>query len=272
VTGETAAAREPLQRALELAPEAPAVLRGVIAMALVDKQPDRARAIARAAQKRRPLEPLGWELEAEVEGALANPKGAALAYRGAFERGDSPERAVLLHRALLASDENAAQQFQQRRLKSAPADAFFIVHLAETAQRAGHTAEAEARYRQALQVQPDNPLVMNNLADLLLQRQDVGALALAQRAASMAPQLPGVLDTLAAAHAQARQHDQAVKVQQRAVALLPGDPTLRLNLASYLLARGDKDAAREQLQHALRPGLPAEQREEAERLRGQLGG
>ena len=271
MAGETAAAREPLAKALALAPEAPAVLRGVIAMALNDKQPERARSIAQQTQQRQPWQPLGWELEAEIDSTLGNAKRAAQAYQAALERSAAPQRAVLLHRALLACDIAAAQQFQQRWLKSNPSDAFFIVHLAETAQGAGNGVEAEARYRQALLAQPENPLILNNLADLLLLRKDAEALALAQRAARLAPQLPAVLDTLAAAHAQARQHGQAVSVQQRAVVLLPGDPTLRLHLAGYLWALGDKDQARAQLQRALQPGLPAPKRDEAERLRMQLG-
>lgn len=271
MAGKLESAREPLQKALALAPDNPAVLRGAIAMALGDKQPERARSLAREVQKRLPQAPLGWELEAEVENALGNARGAALAYKGALERGAAPETAVMLHRALLASDTAAAQQFEQQWLKRAPTDAFFVVHLAETAQRAGKTGEAEARYRQALKMQPDNGLIMNNLADLLLQRKDPEALPLALRAANLTPQLPAVLDTLAAAYAQARQTEKAVRTQQRAVELLPGDPTLRLNLARHLHASGDKTAAREQLQRAQRGGLSAAQREQAEQLQRQLG-
>jgi len=56
-------------------------------------------------QKRQPQQPLGWELQAEIDSALGDRKAAAAARRAALERGGSPERAVMLHRALLASEQ-----------------------------------------------------------------------------------------------------------------------------------------------------------------------
>ena len=61
-------------------------------------------------------------------------------------------------------------------------------------------AQAEARYKQALQMVPDDAQVQNNLANALLaQGKRPQALSVAQRAARQAPHMPEVLDTLAAA-------------------------------------------------------------------------
>jgi putative PEP-CTERM system TPR-repeat lipoprotein len=266
--GNTAAAREPLQRALALAPDAPGVLRGVIALDLADKQPDRARARAREVQQRMPKAPLGWDLEAELDTTLGDPRGAAAAFQKALDRAPSSERAVLLHRQLLAADPAAARQFQDKWLKASPGDVLFMAHVAETALAAGNRAQAEALYRQALQLQPDNALLLNNLAELLLQRNDAQALGLAERAVaqSLPPQQPAVLDTLASAQAAAGKRELALQTQSKAVALAPTSGLLRLRLAQYLHANDDDAKARVELASALRLGLPPDQTADAERL------
>lgn len=272
LNGQMDAARAPLARALELAPDAPGVLRAAIRLALADQQPQRARALAEDVQKRLPRESLGWQLEAEVETALGQGAAAAAAYRTAHERQGSPESAIHLHRSLLATDAAAAAAFVQRRIAAAPDDALFLAHLAEVAVRAGRVAEAEERYRQALEHQPDHVLVLNNLADLLTRRRDPEALVLAQRAVRLQPQLPAVLDTLAAAHAAARQTELAVQVQSRAVELQPREPMLRLRLAQHLVAHGKKDKAVEELRHLAQTLGPSPLRDEAEALLRKVGG
>ena len=107
---------------------------------------------------------------------------------------------------------------------------------------------------------------MNNLAELLLQRKDPGALALAERAVRLAPQVPYVLDTLASAQAGAQRVDLALQTQRRAVELAPADPRLRLHLGRLLVARGEVEAARRELGAALRPDAPPATRQEAQRL------
>jgi putative PEP-CTERM system TPR-repeat lipoprotein len=266
LSGKRTLARDPLERARALAPDDPTVLRALVALALAEPAPEQARTIARQAQQRLPRQPLGWELEGEIEAQLGNRVAAAAAYGKALERRPTPAAAVTLHRALLASDAAEARRFEARWRDAHPADAFFLAHLAETAQGAGRLAEAEAHYRSALAAQPDNPYVMNNLAELLLQRKDPGALALAESAARLAPQVPYVLDTLASAQAGAQRGELALQTQRRAVELAPADPRLRLHLGRLLIARGEAEAARRELGAALRPDAPPATRQEAQRL------
>lgn len=272
LAGKTAAARGPLARALELEPESPGVLRASLRMALAERDPERARALARGVQQRRPREALGWQLEGELEAALGRMQPAAAAWRTAYERHSSPATAVDLHRALLAADPAGAAAFAQRRLAAAPEDALFLAHLAEVAMRAGRNAEAEAHYRQALRIEPDHVLVMNNLAGLLTRRGDPEGLVLAKRAAGLQPHLAAVLDTLAAAHAAAHQGDEALRVQSRAVELQPREPVLRIHLARYLLARGERSKAATELQRAIDGLPPSPQRQEAESMLQRIAG
>lgn len=271
-SGKLDAARAPLATALELAPDSQAVVQAAMAMALQDVQPERALKLARDVQRRRPAEPTGWLLEADFEMNRGQKAAAAAAYRQALSKQESPQTAVLLHRALLAQDTSLAQQFSVRRLQEHPKDALFLVHLAEQAQLQGRWPEAEARYRQALQIVPDDAPVQNNLANALLaQGKGSDALAVAQRAVRQAPHLPELLDTLASAHAQVRQWSQAVEVQERALELQPQDDGYRLRLARIHVGAGNKGKARDELARVLRPGGTSPARAEAEKLLSQIG-
>ncbi|MFO1267747.1 MAG: tetratricopeptide repeat protein [Rubrivivax sp.] len=212
-----------------------------------------------AAQQRDPKQPLGWLFEGEIETALGHPAAAAAAYRKAHERSNTSDSAVRLHTSLVAADAAAAAAFARQHLAAAPGDAHFVTHLAQVAAAQGRLAEAEARYRQALKLQPDHVVALNNLAELLNARRDREALALAKHAAKVAPHLAAVLDTLATAHAVAGESKQAAEVQMRAVELRPREPLLRLNLARYLIAQGDKKKAAMELRwvaQAISPTSP----------------
>ncbi len=265
LNGQLAQARAPLARAVELAPDSPAVLRGAIAMALADRQPARALEVARSLQTKWPRQAGGWQLEAEVHEALKDRPAAISAWRTALDKGALGEAAAALHRLLSASDIAAAAAFEKRWRATQPQDAYFITYLAETAARAGQREQAVGLYRQALERAPQHVGVMNNLAELLLTDRPAEALTLAARASQLAPAEPAVLDTLAAAQAASGQLDAALLSQQRAVAFAPGALQLRLHLGRLWLHKGDKAKAREQLQRAERStDVPV--RDEATRL------
>jgi tetratricopeptide (TPR) repeat protein len=90
----------------------------------------------------------------------------------------------------------------------------------------GNVAEAIAQYQKALQLKPDKAEVQNNLAWLLATCPDASlrdgnqAVALAQRANRLTGDgNPVVLDTLAAAYAEAGRFPEAVTTAQRALHL-----------------------------------------------------
>jgi tetratricopeptide (TPR) repeat protein len=90
----------------------------------------------------------------------------------------------------------------------------------------GNTAEAIAQYRLAMQLKPDKAEIQNNLAWLLATCSDASlrngnqAVALAERANQLTGNgNPVVLDTLAAAYAEAGRFPEAVTTAQRALRL-----------------------------------------------------
>jgi len=129
-------------------------------------------------------------------------------------------------------------------------------------------AEAARDYRKAIASWPENRRALNNLAWLLLTAEDPAArdpqaaLPLAERAAELAPDDEGTLDTLATAYDAVGRHLEAARLQLRVVRLDPqtaefgdrlrdfaaralsGDPpgALRAELAA-LRARGELSRA-----------------------------
>jgi tetratricopeptide (TPR) repeat protein len=122
--------------------------------------------------------------------------------------------------------------------------------LALVATQQERPADAVRHYRAALEVDPEFGPVLNNLAWLLATtpvaslRDAAAALDLAQRAVRASPQPdPGVLDTLAAAYAASGRFEEAVRSEERAIALMeaagqsPGADGMRTRRALYASER-----------------------------------
>jgi Flp pilus assembly protein TadD len=95
-------------------------------------------------------------------------------------------------------------------------------HLGAALLERGRVEEAAAHWRESLRLRPDHLTAVNNLAWLLAthpdarQRDPQEALALAERAARLAPGDPAVLDTLGAALAAAGRFAEAERAAHRA--------------------------------------------------------
>ena len=109
----------------------------------------------------------------------------------------------------------------------------------------GRAKEAAKHYRRALELHSDWPEVLNNLAWILATHEDpelrngAEAIGLAERACELKNyKAPALLDTLAAAYAEAGQFGKAVETAEKAIELaraaksekLAQDIQSRLNL------------------------------------------
>jgi cellulose synthase operon protein C len=237
------AAMQTLRQALVAQPEHLPAERS-LALLLADKRPQEGLAIARAIQKRMPKDPAGFTLEAEVEERARNWAAAATAYQAALQRRAATELAIRLHGALSAAGKGAeAQRVAADWLKARPKDAAFVFYLGDQALAAKNWSKAEEHYRGVLALQPRNAVAMNNVAWLLASQRKPGAVAMAEQANALVPERPALLDTLAFAQEAEGKIEQAVLTQQRAVALDPKAPELRLRLAQLLAKQGNKAEA-----------------------------
>jgi putative PEP-CTERM system TPR-repeat lipoprotein len=120
----------------------------------------------------------------------------------------------------------------------------------------GSKNDAVKKYRAAIALSNTYAAPLNNLAYLYLDGygSKEEALLLAERAFALDPENPGILDTLGYALLKNNRHQEAREYLGKAVALLPGEPTINYHLALAHRASGDKKQATERLQIALRTG------------------
>ena len=143
----------------------------------------------------------------------------------------------------------------QEFLRIKPHNAEAHYRLGTVLQALGRFQDAMSHYDDALRHGPKNVMVMNNLAWLLATcpvaelRDGQRALQLAGRLAEMkGPGSFTLLDTLAAAHAEAGQFDEAVRWQEKAVELAPDDQrdVLRGRLELYKQGKPFREESNEQ--------------------------
>jgi putative PEP-CTERM system TPR-repeat lipoprotein len=243
------AAAQSLRRALELSPRLLAAQRGLVLVALADKRPADALAVARTVQNERPTEAIGWLLETDVHASQRDFDPGITSMRGALERAKSTDHAIRLHAMYAIAGRNAdADRFAAQWTKEQPKDALFVFHLGSMAMDKKDYAGAEARYRQVLALTPDQPLALNNVAWLMVQQGKPGAVVYAEKAQKLLPEQASVMDTLASALAAEKQLPLAIEWQRKAVLKAPNNPTYQLGLAKLLIKSGDKTAARGQLE------------------------
>jgi len=153
-----------------------------------------------------------------------------------------------------------------------------LLLFASVLQATGDLPAAEANYRKALALRPEQPLAMNNLAYLLLAR-DAGAggnladaRALSEKAVALAPNVAPFHDTLARIRFKSGDRDGALTSFQRALDLEPDLVDAMIGKASVFSALGDASAVREMLRRIdatlqRKPNLSAELRRELELAR-----
>lgn len=255
-TKDIANATRSLRRAAELQPGLVGPHRSLALLALQDKRPQDALAIAREMQKAHPTDPAGYALEGEIEAVTRNHEASIAAFRAAAQRAPaSTEVQTKLHLALVSAGKGAdAERLANAWIKAHPKDAVFLFHLGDQALTMSDLPRAEARYRAVLEVAPEHALALNNLAWVLARQGKPGAVAMAEKANRLLPNRSALLDTLATTLEADNQIAKAIDAQKRAIALAPKDPGLNLRLARLYIKSGDKAGARAELDALARLG------------------
>ena len=176
-------------------------------------------------------------------------------YRAGLKRNASSEAAAKVYGALLAGQKRAdANGFAAKWTKEHPKDAGFRTLLGDQALVQRDLAGAEIQYQLAAGIQPDNPIVLNNLAWVMNRLKKPEALAYAEKANALRADEPAFLDTLATVLADNGQASKALAIQKKAVARLPAYHPYRLNLAKLYIAVGDKALAKTELEQLAKLG------------------
>jgi len=120
-------------------------------------------------------------------------------------------------------------------------------------ERAGNWPEAEADFRRALDLNPDQPQVLNYLGYSFVDRGENldEALGMIERAVAAQPEAGYIIDSLAWALFRLGRYEEAVEPMERAALLEPVDPVVTDHLGDVYWAVGRKLEARFQWHRAL---------------------
>ena len=270
--GDRGAAGQNLRKALELQPGLMQAQQGLAALAMADKKPEEALAQTRSMQKQQPKAVAGYLLEGDVHAAGKAWDKAAQAYRaGLKEIPGSVELAVRLHSALWSTGAKAdADRWSADWLRTHPKDFAFPLYLGDRALASNDLQEARKQFVRVTELQPENAAAFNNLAWVKSRLKQPGALDDAEKANALVPNEPAFMDTWAMLLSEAGQHEKAIELQKKALALQPQAALLKLNMAKIYLQAGQKDAARPLLDEIQALGDKFSGKEEAARLRSAL--
>jgi tetratricopeptide (TPR) repeat protein len=120
-------------------------------------------------------------------------------------------------------------------------------------ERAGNWAAAEADLKRALELQPDQPLVLNYLGYSWVDKgmHLAEAFRMIERAVQLRPNDGYIVDSLGWAHYRRGDYEQATRWLEQAVELRPQDPTINDHLGDAYWRAGRRAEARAQWERAL---------------------
>lgn len=111
---------------------------------------------------------------------------------------------------------------------------------------------AERQFRRALELSPNEPMVLNYLGYSMIEKKInlQEAMEMVRKAVSLRPNDGYIIDSLGWAHYQLGDYEEAVTHIERAVELLPADPIIAEHLGDAYWRVGRKLEAKFQWQHA----------------------
>ena len=261
------AALQSLQKALLVKPDSIEAQKAIVLLHLDGGRTAEALKVAREIQRQRPKEAVGYVVEGDILAYGKSWNEAVAAYRSALKVSDATEISVKLHGALSAGPGAAeADKFAATWLSGHTKDSGFRMYLAENASLRGDFASAIKQYRILLDAQPDNAVVLNNLAWVSAQNKDPKAIEYAERANTLVPDRPEYMDTLGVLLAEKGDTAQGVALLKKALALAPQRAAIRLNLARALIKNGDTAEAKNELLELAKLGDKFPGQKEVEKL------
>ncbi len=262
-----AAARSSLNQADELQPQ---WLPVVGTLAYLDMhQGDGQAALARiqALLAKRPDDPEVLQLKGDIEAYLKQPAAAEAAYAKAQELRPSARLAANLYRVRLMAHAPEPQQPLEQWLAHQPQSWPVRDLLGEYYLGPGKSPRQAAQaFKAVVAENPNDVVALNDLAWALNEAGDPGAVAFAQRAHRLAPNVGNVDDTLGWILVRNGKAAGAVDYLRQAAKLDPSDPDVEYHLAYALAKSGHAAEAREILSRILASGKPFDSRSQAQQL------
>jgi tetratricopeptide (TPR) repeat protein len=170
-------------------------------------------------------------------------------------------------------DPSSAVQALQKARETLPANVVVLSTLGVVLNEAARMPEAKQVYEATLKIEPNNALVLNNLAFLLAETGgDLDdALTKATQAKRMLPALHEISDTLGWIYLKKNLPDSAIEIFKDLVSKEPSHSTYRYHLGMAYSQKGDKTNALDQLREALKYNPPKAEKDKIQQLITRLG-
>jgi tetratricopeptide (TPR) repeat protein len=209
-----------------------------------------------------PDAPYGWQAQVKIGDELhklGRDEEAVAYFRKLVDsRPDRAEAAIQLGDTLRAMKQfaEAAKAYSiaiDRLGKVQPEDWSVYYFRGIALERSDQWPLAEKDFKKALELQPDQPYVLNYLGYTWVDRGEhlEEAIAMLQKAVQQKPDDGFIVDSLAWAYYRLGQYEKAVVYQEKALSLEPRDPVLNDHLGDIYWKVGRHNEARFQWQRAL---------------------
>jgi putative PEP-CTERM system TPR-repeat lipoprotein len=239
------AARQSLRKAMAVVPSSPDVVQRMVTLELMAGQLNRAQVLAREVSQSQPETGLGQALEGDVAASAQRWEAAATAYRASMKARPSTAVAMKLHATLVrAKRDTDSKALAAKWLDEHPKDLVFLGYLGDSALAAKAFEDAEKKYERLLTLSPNDVRALNNIAWIKMQAQSADALTFARKAHQLQPDSAAILDTLGLALLAQDLAADAQAVLEKAVALEPGNLSIKLSLAKAYLRLGRREQAK----------------------------
>ena len=263
-----------LEQALRYDPNSVEAMRLEIGYYLYNKQPEKVLARLNAQIEKSPTNSGLYDLMAQLQMGNKEFDQAASSAQKAMQLNPADREAAMLFAQIeVQRGQAAAAVAVWTQLSNAhPDDAGTLAFLGMLEESNGNPRMAETDYRKSLQIQPQQPMVANNLAYLMLQNGenvDV-ALTLAQTARQGMPDSPDSADTLAWAYYYKGTYGFARDLLENAVKTDPNSATMQYHLGMVYSKLRDKNNATIHLKRAISLGPDSPTAKEAEAALQQL--
>jgi tetratricopeptide (TPR) repeat protein len=270
-------ARQAFSRALELQPNSILALNGLVTLDLVEKKHDHARATLQSRLDAAPNDPAVLFLAANSHWMMGDAKEAEALFKKTIEADqnniDAYGRLAMIYFSERRLDESK-KQFEDVANRDPKAVVGARTMIGMILKMQNRPDEARKQYEQALAVDPTAAVAANNLAWEYAEagtNLDV-ALKLAQTAKAKLPDNATVSDTIGWIYYQRGLLDSALTSLREASKKDPADAMIHYHLGLAQLKHGDRTAASQSLQRALKANPQFKKAEDAKHVLGTITG
>lgn len=233
---------------------------------------DEALALCRQVQKQDEKSPLGFVQEGDILLAQKKIPLALQSYEKALKLGKSGQLMTKIHRTLILdgkakdADTRIIQWLKENPLDNNARMYFAMYNLTTQKNKPAGIEQLQI----ILKNDPNNLMVLNNLAWTLSETKDPKSLEYAEKASKLSPDNPEIMDTLGWILIDQGNTSRGLPLIQKAIAQMPDSLDVRYHLAVGLMKSGSKALAKKEFEQILASGKEFEKKEDVKTLLKQL--